>query len=224
MATFPIESTAAEQDIPNLIEPETVLLFKRIQLGEATLEELQHRLDKDPKLEGFINGAAFERRLENLLNRRVTGVLVAVDLDLFKQFNDSEGHPAGNEMISIAARLLHGQTRTTPPTAKQQEQRQNPNQDLDLLGHVGGDEMSVFFVGASLPDAIAAAKRVRHAIVIEAKKTFPNYGSEQTMSLGLSEVRTGDTSQALQQRADEALYEAKKGKGSKEIIDSIAIN
>ncbi len=208
--------------LPPNIEPETAILYKRIQMG-APIEELQKHLDRDPKLEGFLNAAAFERRLGNLLKKGVKGVLMAVDMDYFKQFNDSQGHLAGDRLITLAAELLHNQTRTHPPTQEQKEQRLNLNQDQDLLGRLGGDEFAVFFVGAERPDAIKAAERVRSNIVTKAREAFPSYSSEQTMSIGLAPVMPNDTTEALRERADQALYKAKEGKDNGNVADSIAI-
>lgn len=219
---FQIEQQPPQE--PSYIEPGTLELYKGIIEGVFPVDALQDRLDAEQGLEGFLSHSAFERRLGVLLSKGVKGVLMAVDLDYFKQFNDTQGHPVGDSLIQLAAQLLRRQTRTSLPTQEQREQRQNPNQPLDLLGRIGGDEFAVFFVGASESDARASAIRVRENIVTEARKAFPNYEREQTMSLGLTPVKPSDTVQTLRQRADKALYKAKKGRGSPDIVDSIVIN
>lgn len=209
------------------IEPRTKDVYEGIVSGKYTTEDLQDLMDSDTLIENFLNIRGFERRLESYLQTGIDGVLVAVDVDDFKKFNDSQGHPAGDVLLKMAAEILREQTRVNPPKDESHEQRQQRNEEyeeLDLLGRLGGDEFAVFLVGASIPDAIKAAKRIRHAIVAAVKQLFPDYGPEQTMSLGLSAKLTGDSALAIRQRADQALYLAKEGKESTYPEDAIAIN
>lgn len=205
------------------IDPQTQAFYDGIKTGSVSIEEFQDRLDKEPALEHFLNSAGFEKRLRKYLERGVTGVFIAVDLDNFKLFNDTNGHPAGDNLIQVAAEILAQQTRVKQPPAHQQEQRRQQYEELDLLGRVGGDEFAVFLVGATMPNAIRAAKRIRCSIVGVVQAIFPDYGPEQTMSLGLSEIRIGDTAKDLRGRADKALYVAKQGKGSGIVEASIAV-
>lgn len=196
------------------IEPETLELVEKIRAGTLGPQDLQARLDRDSLIEKFLNVKGFERRLEKYLKAGVKGILVAVDVDDFKNFNDTEGHPAGDRLLKKAAEVLLKQTRIILPTTTARKQRHKQYEEMDLLGRVGGDEFLVFLVGAQMPDAIEAAKRIRHSINEEIKQDFPNYGPEQTMSLGLTAVRPSDTVLSFRERADAALYVAKEGKGS----------
>lgn len=203
----------AEQSLVSLdVDSETLKLYQAIRAGTASVTDLQRILDRDPLINNVLNIRGFERRLERYLKVGVRGVLIAVDVDEFKRFNDSQGHPAGDSLLKISARVLHEQTRTHEPTQTQLEQRSQRNTEKDLLGRAGGDEFLVFLVGATLPDAMQAAKRIRRNMVTAVRQYFPEYGPEQTMSLGLSEVRPDDTIKTIRQRADQALYKAKARK------------
>lgn len=204
------------------IDPQTKEVYEGIRSGALTITALQNLLDAD-RLTGFLNTRGFETRLESYLARRVTGVLIAIDVDDFKRFNDTKGHPAGDSLLKRSAQVLLEQTRTDSSTEDQPNRRHKRDQQKDLLGRAGGDEFLVFLVGAEAPDAINAAKRIRRAIVTAVRKQFPDYGPEQTMSLGLSAIRPEDNIATLRQRADQALYVAKQGKGSGIVEDSIAI-
>lgn len=205
------------------VEPETQEVHDQIRAGSFTPAQLQLLFDRDKIAEGFLNIKGFERRLSRYLEAGIDGVLIAVDVDDFKRFNDNQGHPAGDLLLAKAAKILLEQTRISEPTPVQLEKRHNRNAKKDLLGRIGGDEFLVFLVGASLADAEQAALRIRTNIVRVVRQYFPNYGPDQTMSLGLSPIRPDDTGQTLRQRADQALYLAKTGKGSGKPEESIAI-
>ncbi|MBI4039746.1 GGDEF domain-containing protein [Candidatus Daviesbacteria bacterium] len=215
------ETLKPPETLPLEIDPEHQRIYESIQAGTMTVEELSRLLDADGLIEG-LNIKGFERRLNAYLEEGIGGALIAVDLDYFKAFNDSEGHPAGDDLLRLAGRILHDQTRTSEAEAEFKERRQNRREELDLLAR-GGDEFLVFLVEAGQSDSIDAAKRIRAAIESESKKAFPNYNRPQTMSLGLSVAKEGDNVLSLRSRADEALYEAKKGRGSVDIRDSIAV-
>jgi len=205
------------------VDSETSQVYEGIRNGTLEATDLQKLFDTD-KLTGFLNLKGFERRLERYLVKGVKGVLIAVDVDEFKRFNDTEGHPLGDRLLQTSAQVLLHQTRLNPLDIRHPEHRHlERTQEHDLVGRVGGDEFLVFLAGAEMPDAIKAAKRVRSAIADTAKQRFPSYKPEQTMSLGLTAVRPSDNAGLLRQRADAALYEAKKGRGSGIIEESIAV-
>ncbi|MCA9560172.1 MAG: GGDEF domain-containing protein [Myxococcales bacterium] len=118
--------------------------------------------------------------------------LMLIDLDHFKTINDTYGHPEGDRVLQAVAAALHGEVRTT-----------------DAIGRLGGDEFVVL-----LPDTgPAMAQRVGERLA--ARLQSIGYGDGQTLSIsmGLAAVdpRAADAVDAALQRADEALYEAKRG-------------
>lgn len=205
------------------VNPEHLDIYQGIRDGRLTAQQLSRLLDRDDLVpEYLIRLGGFERRLGEYLDNEVTGTLLSIDLDDFKRFNDTQGHPAGNDLIRLAAKILFEQTRSRPPTPEIADRRQYRRQELDLLGR-GGDEFLVFLVGAQIPSALSAAIRIRRSIVNEVRQQFPNYGSEQTMSLGLAYPKNGETASILYQRSDQALYRAKQGKYTGRVRDSIVV-
>jgi diguanylate cyclase (GGDEF)-like protein len=124
-------------------------------------------------------------------NRKVA--LVVFDLDDFKDVNDRIGHLAGDSVLAEASERLRDVVRTA-----------------DIACRIGGDEFAVIMPESGLPDAERLHMRVRTTVserpIGQAGRLF--------LSAGISELRPGDDSVALFERADEALYRAKEsGKG-----------
>ena len=117
--------------------------------------------------------------------------LVMIDLDHFKQFNDRNGHPAGDEVLRGIAAVLRRSTRT-----------------MDLLARYGGEEFAVIMPGAVLEDAKSAAERIRGAIA-DAAFRYDGKSFQVTVSVGVAELQSGENASRLVRRADEALYAAK---------------
>jgi diguanylate cyclase (GGDEF)-like protein len=117
------------------------------------------------------------------------------DLDHFKHYNDTNGHLAGDELLQALVRLVQESIR--------------PN---DILGRFGGEEFLLILPDTSLSDALAAANKVRAAIMA---RRFPS-AEKQPMGIisvsgGVAEYPSdGVDAAALLRAADEALYEAKR--------------
>ena len=226
MSNTEIEDMGQFPDINPDFEPEIPEEHQRIYKGvqEGTISQQQHSrlLDRDDLVPEILRVGGFERRLEAYLQKGGMGTLIAIDLDDLKRFNDSQGHPMGNDLIKLAGEIVIAQTRTHTPTPEIAERRQNRRQEFDLLAR-GGDEFFAYLVGAQIPSATAAALRIRRSIVYEVQRLFPDYGSEQTMSLGLAFPKEGEDARTLFQRADQALYQAKTGKNSGIVKNSIVI-
>jgi diguanylate cyclase (GGDEF)-like protein len=117
-----------------------------------------------------------------------------LDVDHFKSINDQHGHPAGDEVLRTIAAHLRAQV---PEPA--------------FFGRLGGEEFLVVLPGADTAAALAAGERLREAIRgLEMSQWFAD-GLGITASLGVATQRDGaETSTTLLQRADAALYEAKR--------------
>lgn len=119
-----------------------------------------------------------------------------IDLDKFKQVNDTHGHPAGDELIREAARRMKAQCRAA-----------------DTVARLAGDEFAVIQIGASPASAAALAARL-----IEAMRALVDLGASRVLvgcSAGIAMINDGDITpaEALRQ-ADLALYRAKhEGRG-----------
>jgi len=119
--------------------------------------------------------------------------MLMLDLDHFKLVNDTYGHAAGDEAL-----------RTFTQVMKASELRKS-----DFFGRIGGEEFAVTLPETGIQDAAKVAERIRASLgstpVISKGKVF-----YITASIGVSEYQTGDTQDALLQRADQAMYQAKR--------------
>lgn len=159
--------------------------------------KLQALIDRDGLIVNFLNNNGFTNSLTQQLNiiKRIKypACLLALDIDQLKQFNDKFGHVEGDKLIKLYAQVLESHTRTS-----------------DLKGRVGGDEFVIFLAGTDLRGATIVAERIRADIITVVKAGFPNLKKEQTVSIGVTQVLENDDAKSLRERADQALYEAKK--------------
>lgn len=114
------------------------------------------------------------------------------DIDGFKRINDRFGHEAGDRLLRAVAELLARHKR-----------------ESDFLARLGGEEFVLLLPATPLEPALSLAERLRR--VIEAA-TFQHKGQRErvTISCGLTDFRTGDSPDAVYERADRALYAAKE--------------
>ena len=117
--------------------------------------------------------------------------LLLIDLDQFKQVNDSHGHPAGDSVLQAVALLL---TKTL--------------REMDLVYRFGGDEFAVICPGSRLREAAIAAERIRQALCAT-PVLLQHAGLTLSLSVGVAEVDGSEIADGLLQRADQALYAAK---------------
>ncbi|MFN3841991.1 MAG: diguanylate cyclase [Rehaibacterium terrae] len=143
-----------------------------------------------------LSGLPNRRALEDLRERFGRGefdamgrfAVVAIDIDHFKRINDSHGHAVGDEVIRRLGQALRGCVR-----------------GQDVAGRHGGEEFVAFLPGADLDGARRMAERLREAIArIDAPCAF-------TVSIGVAAGSIGaDDLDAVMERADRALYRAKR--------------
>jgi diguanylate cyclase len=117
--------------------------------------------------------------------------LLILDVDHFKKFNDTYGHPAGDEVLRNIGRVLAASVR-----------------EMDFVARYGGEEFAFVLPGTRLEDAKSAAERIRNGIA-QAKVPFSGKDLQVTVSVGLAELHPGDTVASLLKHADTALYAAK---------------
>ncbi|MBN8505340.1 MAG: GGDEF domain-containing protein [Burkholderiales bacterium] len=149
-------------------------------------------------LTNLANRRLFGRELERLLRaaRRDSQplALVLLDVDWFKRFNDLYGHPAGDDALQqIAGELAAAAARP-----------------LDLAARLGGEELALLLYGA---DAAAVQRHCEALLARVRDLRIPHADAPNgrlTVSLGCAMARPGDSGQALYQRADALLYEAKQ--------------
>ncbi|MGI5863828.1 MAG: diguanylate cyclase [Myxococcales bacterium] len=115
------------------------------------------------------------------------------DIDLFKTFNDTFGHPAGDFVLKEVVRLAQGQIR-----------------EVDALVRYGGEEFLLLLPNTPLQGGVVTAERYRKSVE-GASFPWSDKRLRVTVSIGVAELAPGWTDEVLLKRADEALYKAKQG-------------
>lgn len=162
---------------------ETATRFSR-QAGR-TLERIRHlQRIADDALRDPLTGVANRRALDAVLQQLKPGDSVAIlDLDHFKEVNDTDGHAEGDRVLRSFAGFLRSETRTT-----------------DTVGRWGGEEFLVIFPG-SLDQAMPLLERLRSDWEVTKPRT--------TFSAGLAMMAPGVRPDRVLEEADLALYQAK---------------
>ena len=129
--------------------------------------------------------------------------VLMIDLDHFKQINDTRGHAAGDRALQLLARELIGAARAG-----------------DVVGRYGGEEFCVLMGQASHDAARAFDRRLRLRLTLAAQREL---GFELGYSAGIALRDTqGDTLVAMLRRADAALYRAKDA-GRARTLDEVRV-
>lgn len=164
------------------------------QLQESVQRE--HQKATTDTLTGIPNRLAFEQRVgEELKRSRPSGepLCIAIwDIDRFKSINDNYGHAAGDKVLRIVAQHLSRSMRKS-----------------DFLARYGGEEFVVVMRGLNVQEALSEADRVRESMV-RLGLHFDGQAVNVTFSCGIATFATGDTLEAVLNRADRGLYRAKK--------------
>jgi diguanylate cyclase (GGDEF)-like protein len=119
--------------------------------------------------------------------------LLIFDFDFFKSINDSYGHAAGDKVLASVAALLRKQIR-----------------QCDVLCRLGGEEFAIILPATNVYGAAAIADKLR-ASIASSQFRFKDQPVPVTVSIGAAEFRGADTQEDVFERADRALYVAKKG-------------
>lgn len=167
------------------------LLATQLELNAANAKLAE--LAVTDGLTGLMNHRAFKERLAEEFQRaaryQLPFAMLLLDVDHFKQFNDTFGHPAGDEVLREVSRLIHTNIR-----------------DTDFAARYGGEEFVVLTPFTNLTDALALAERVRAAIA-----NAPWKQRAVTASIGVAclDAKT-KTFGELIAAADAALYQSKQ--------------
>jgi diguanylate cyclase (GGDEF)-like protein len=162
------------------------------QIGVAIDNARLFEDTKKSSLHDPLTGLANRRLMHIVLSRafakarrtRRTFSVILVDIDHFKEFNDSKGHPAGDNLLIELAGLILKETR-----------------EVDLVVRYGGEEFMILLSETNLSRAREAAERMRK--IVESK-------TDVTISLGVASYSMNTPSEEkLIHKADEALYRAK---------------
>jgi diguanylate cyclase (GGDEF)-like protein len=164
------------------------------------------RADLDA-LTGLRNHGTFQRDLAAMIEAGQPFSLLMMDLDSFKSFNDTFGHPAGDTLLQTVARAIVSAT------------RQN-----DRAYRYGGDEFALLLFGARRAAALEVAGRVRVAVRDGVQNSsVGGFGVQVSASVGAAHwPADGRSHSALVEAADAALYRAKRQRGEPPTRDAAA--
>ena len=160
-------------------------------------EQLQN-LSRMDHLTGLFNRGYWELRLIKEFKRfdryEQNSSLIMLDIDHFKQVNDSYGHTVGDDVIRQVSRALKEQVR-----------------DLDIAGRYGGEEFGIILTNTDSAGAAIFAERLRNTIE---QMAVHSEGQQVrfTVSLGISQLTANiNDHRGWIEKADQALYKSKEG-------------
>lgn len=164
----------------------------RVKLRDIMQARLLEQQRDTDKLTGLLNKAAIEARIRSLLEMTYPqGTLVIIDIDNFKHVNDTYGHVFGDIVLRRTADCIRA---VFPEKA--------------LCGRFGGDEFLLFMPG---PDDDVAEKMDQMVDLLKREVEYPDPQDSFGMSAGTAAApRNGQNYLTLFQKADEALYAAKR--------------
>jgi diguanylate cyclase (GGDEF)-like protein len=170
------------------------------------MRELKRQASQD-SLTGLKNRRRFEEDLKTEIARRNrdghTGAVLMLDLDNFKQVNDTLGHPTGDLVIAEIASTLRGRMRET-----------------DVLARLGGDEFAIVLPRCEVAEARSVAEAIATGIRDHVPKR--NDVPRITASIGIAifGAGTGASLESTMADADTAMYEAKEaGRDAVRVFD-----
>lgn len=181
----PVVAEELEVRVSNLLSMQK--LMRRLESQHQAMKDLAMR----DQLTSLCNRYHLSEELPALIADAEDGgkplALMVVDIDHFKQINDTRGHKAGDQVLERVARTLHGVCRSD-----------------DLVARVGGEEFVAVLPGAGLAEAVIRAEATRSKI----EALMPD-GIPVTASVGVAVLSGGETYDDLFRRADDAMYRAK---------------
>jgi diguanylate cyclase (GGDEF)-like protein len=173
-----------EFELVQLFAAQASIALRNAEAHGAVVTQAEH-----DALTGLRNHGAFQRQLDELLERGVGFALLMLDLDAFKGYNDTHGHPKGDALLHRVADALRESVR-----------------DGDRVYRYGGDEFALLLPHADAQGAREVADRVRTAVA----RLTETFGPQVTVSVGIAhfpeDARDKDELVAV---ADRALYLAK---------------
>jgi diguanylate cyclase len=178
-----------------------------LRVSKQVIETLQEDVERirSESLKDSLTSLANRKHFEQVLGQATATLtcvadqaplsILLMDIDHFKQFNDTHGHQIGDDVLRLIARALK-------ETVKGQ----------DLAARYGGEEFSVLLPNTGLDGARAVAENIRSVIgqkVLRKRSTGTALG-RVTVSIGAVEYRKGESMEGLMERADRLLYAAKQ--------------
>jgi diguanylate cyclase len=180
---------------------ELLLARQQAEAAERRVHELEGELERvsEQVREDQLTGALNRRGMEDAMTRELSRVqrsgkplcVAVLDLDNFKRLNDTYGHAAGDAALVHLVKVIKHTVRPT-----------------DVIARYGGEEFIVILVDTPAGEAVKVMTRLQR----ELTKRFFLHNQERlliTFSAGVAQFQPGESEEALLQRADMAMYQAK---------------
>ena len=187
-------------DIPELlIAIQTAVKHQRERKEREQELERYKRLSTLESLTGLYNHRYFRQALSDEVDRAERYEspisLLMMDIDRFKDYNDTYGHPSGDDALKEIARILNETKRS-----------------IDVCAKIGGEEFALILPQTTKEDAFHLAERIRSVVEATPIATQGNRGEGRlTISIGIAEFPTDAANEEeLMLKADDGLYEAKR--------------
>ena len=183
-----------------------IALINDVTEKELLKMELEKRSRTDP-LTGLLNKGAVEEligmMIRNYHNSNDCCGLLMIDVDFFKQINDTHGHAVGDDVLSRIGRIINGHFRGN-----------------DVAGRIGGDEFMIFLRNVESKETVFT---LADRLIKQVQKEFENeeYAGQISLSIGIAVYpEHGRRFEQLYEAADKALYWVKKhGRGTYHLYD-----
>ena len=190
------EDVSRRKEASDALRKLNVELEERVRERTAQLEQLAREMEEQSltdQLTGLPNRRSLDLKLaleiRLAVRHKVPLTLLLLDVDQFKQYNDSFGHQAGDEVLRTVGSVLQSSLRTT-----------------DFAARWGGEEFAIMLRHTDEEGSFIVAERIREAV---AKGDWPHRNI--TISVGVASLlRLNPEAGALLAQADRALYEAKR--------------
>ncbi|MGV3722584.1 MAG: GGDEF domain-containing protein [Actinomycetota bacterium] len=167
-------------------------LSAQVMQLEAALVAARHEAMRDA-MTGVYHRGGFHTQLEAALKSPIPCSLAMIDVDNFKGINDTLGHLVGDHILKTAVQLLGKIARPG-----------------DVLGRFGGDEFCLLAPGTPANRLADRFESVTGSRTLNMKFDGRLCSAKLSFSVGVAGSITGDTIESITQRADDALYEAKR--------------
>jgi diguanylate cyclase (GGDEF)-like protein/PAS domain S-box-containing protein len=168
----------------------------------ATLRDITERKKTEAELKRLFNQRYFYiqvmKEIERAKRHNRPLSMLLVDIDKFKDFNDTYGHWEGDYVLKKIGEILMKNVR-----------------EIDMAFRFGGEEFTVILPETKHEDAIIVAERIRKAVAQAVFYPFTLDGHpdiiSKTVSIGVTEFHLEDNIKSFLKRVDNAMYQAKKG-------------
>lgn len=188
---------------PGTFQKRTLILLQTIMANASsalTRARMFQKVEKQATIDGLTHipnhrhfQDTLDAKLEKAEKTREPFTLLLMDIDHFKKFNDTYGHPLGDEVLRNVARAIGSSIRKP-----------------DFAARYGGEEFTVLLDGIGRHETLQAAERVREAVQ---SLRIPHEGKELSVTVSIGSATFPDDGQIkkdLIDRADQAMYQSKQ--------------